>query len=99
MKHIPRFRLVPEPADEDARRLAKFRWAGDDVGSRHQLGGEPTPAISESHWPRCPDCRERMSFYGQLDSLNDDYCVADAGVLCIFFCFDCNEVVATVESG
>lgn len=40
-----------------------------------------------------------MSFYGQLDSVNDEFCVADAGMIRIFLCFECNEVKATIESG
>ena len=98
MKKIPPFKLIPEPLSEAARSLPKFRWAADDVGTRHRLGGEPVPRIDDSHWPQCPDCGDKMSFYGQLDSVNDEFCVADAGIICIFLCFDCNEVKATIET-
>jgi len=40
-----------------------------------------------------------MSFYGQLDSLNDEFCIADTGRICVFLCFSCNEAKATVETG
>ena len=39
-----------------------------------------------------------MTFYGQLDSVNDDVILADAGVLLCFVCFDCFEAAAMVES-
>jgi hypothetical protein len=98
MKKVPSFRLVPEPLSDEARRLPKFRWAADDVGTRHRLGGEPEPQLDDSHWPLCPECSERMSFYGQLDSINDELCIADAGRICVFLCFGCNEVKATIET-
>jgi hypothetical protein len=98
MRSIPSFKLVAKPETEEAQRLPKFRWAADEVGTRHLLGGTPQPRIDESHWPLCPDCREKMTFYGQLDSINDEFCIADAGVICVFICFGCNEVKATIES-
>jgi hypothetical protein len=99
MKRVPGFRLVPEPLTDEARQRPGFKWAGPDVGKRHQLGGPPARPISDDDWPRCPDCRERMSFYGQLDSINDDICIADAGVIYVFICFECNEVKAEIGSG
>ena len=39
-----------------------------------------------------------MTFYGQLDSIGDDYALADVGVIVVFFCFDCNEPVAELAS-
>jgi hypothetical protein len=98
MKKVPPFKLTPEPLSEEARRLPGFQLAADDIGTRHRLGGEPEPAMNEGHWPRCPECSERMSFYGQLDSLNDEFCIADTGRICVFLCFGCNEVKATIES-
>ena len=71
MKHIPPFRLVLEPLNDEARNLPGFEWAGDEVGTRHRIGG--VPDIPEEDWPDCPDCGERMTFYGQLDSISDDY--------------------------
>lgn len=40
-KIIPPFKLIPMPMDEKARALPKFKWAPEDIGTRHQLGGEP----------------------------------------------------------
>jgi hypothetical protein len=41
MKKIPSFKLVPEPQSDEAKNLPKFKWAGKEIGHRHQLGGEP----------------------------------------------------------
>lgn len=98
MKEVPAFKLLPEPLTDAARNLSKFKWAADEVGTRHRLGGRPEPAIEDSTWPRCPVCNEKMSFYGQLDSLNDEFCIADVGRICVFVCFSCNEVKATIET-
>jgi hypothetical protein len=61
------------------------------------LGGEPT-FLQAPEWPACAVCHERMSFYGQLDSLNDDYVLADCGIIYVFVCFDDNEVKALLQS-
>lgn len=39
-----------------------------------------------------------MTFYGQLDSLNDQVVLADVGVVLVFVCFDCFESAATIAS-
>jgi len=36
--------------------------------------------------------------YGLLDSLNDEFCIADAGLIYVFLCFDCLEGAAVVDS-
>ncbi len=95
---IPKFRLISEPADAQARNLAPFKWASGDLGKRHQLGGEPT-FLQQPEWPLCRVCREAMSFYGQLDSINDEYVLADCGLVYVFVCFDDNEVQAVLQSG
>ena len=104
MKTIPPFRLKPEPLNEAANNLPKFKWAGDNIGTRHQLGGEPTyiqakihPVCAKIH-PVCPDCKEKMTFYAQLDSINDEFCIADCGMIYVFVCLECNTVEAFIES-
>jgi hypothetical protein len=97
MKTIPPFKLVPEPLSEEARSLPKFRWAGKEVGTRHQLGGEPR-FLQPTPWPDCPSGHGKMSFYGQFDSINDDISIADVGMVYIFICFDCFEAKAIVAS-
>ena len=91
MKTIPPFRLKPEPLNEAAKNLPKFKWAGDNIGTRHQLGGEPTYIQAKIH-PVCPDCKEKMTFYAQLDSIND------CGMIYVFVCLECNTVEAFIES-
>jgi len=39
-----------------------------------------------------------MTFYGQLDSVNDDICIADCGMVYIFMCFDCYQAISIVKS-
>lgn len=97
MKRIPPFRLIPEPLTEEAAQLPPFRWAGGEVGGRFRLGGEPD-GIEEQHRPRCPECSEEMTFYAQLDSLNDEFVIADCGLIYVFVCFDCIEVETLVVS-
>jgi hypothetical protein len=94
---IPPFRLVAEPLTQEAAALPPFAWAPPEVGRRHQLGGQPTRLQAQS-FPTCPGCDAVMTFYGQLDSINDDICLADAGLVHVFVCFGCFEAVARIES-
>lgn len=98
MKTVPAFKLVPHPLTPEAAALPRFGYAGPVPGTRHQLGGMPTDLVPPESWPPCPDCREAMTFYGQLDSINDEFCIADAGVLQVFICLECNEAVARIAS-
>ena len=97
MKQIPPFKLVPEPLDESAAKLPKFRWAGEEIGTRHRLGGEPD-FIQTPEWPDCPNCQTRMNFYAQLDSVNDEFCIADCGMIYVFLCFGCFTAESIVQS-
>ena len=40
----------------------------------------------------------KMTFYGQLDSINDDICIADCGMIYVFICFDCFKAISIVQS-
>ncbi|HUX80201.1 MAG TPA: hypothetical protein VMW10_10740 [Alphaproteobacteria bacterium] len=97
IKMIPSFKLIPKPMDEEARSLPKFKWAPDKVGTRHQLGGSPD-FIQQESWPKCSSCSVKMSFYGQLDSINDEFQIADCGMIYVFICFDCNETISIIQS-
>jgi uncharacterized protein DUF1963 len=97
MKKIPPFKLIPEPQDDEARRLPRFKWARKEIGSRHQLGGEPN-FLQGDKWPSCKSCQDKMTFYGQLDSINDDICIADCGMVYVFICFGCFEAVSLLQS-
>lgn len=74
MPSIPPFRLRPEPLSPEAEALPGFEWA-EEVGQRHQLGGEPEWLQGDAT-PVCGECGEKMTFYGQLDSINDDIVLA-----------------------
>lgn len=73
---IPPFRLRPEPLTPEAERLPGFEWPSDDVGQRHRLGGEPEWLQGDAT-PIWRECGEKMTFYGQLDSINDDIVSGD----------------------
>jgi hypothetical protein len=97
MKKIPPFRLKSEPLNEVSAKLPKFKWVADGVGLRHKLGGEPD-FLQNQAIPVCPECGKSMIFYAQLDSINDEFCIADCGMIYVFICFDCNEVKAIIQS-
>jgi hypothetical protein len=88
VKEIPPFRLIAEPVNAEAAALPSFRWASEGAGTRHRLGGKPN-GIQQVEYPKCAECGETMTFYGQLDSLNDDFCIGDLGLVYVFICFDC----------
>jgi hypothetical protein len=95
---IPPYRLVLEPMDDEARSHPPgFKWAAPPVGQRHRLGGSPD-FIQEVEWPSCPRCAKAMTFYAQLDSLNDDIVLGDVGMVYLFICFDCLEVEALLQT-
>lgn len=98
MTEIPPFKLIPEPLTEEAADLAPFKWADPDVGSRHRLGGEPS-LLQRAEYPSCADCGQTMIFYGQLDSINDDYVLGDVGLVFVFICFDCFTSTSFIRSG
>jgi hypothetical protein len=98
VRNLPPFKLVPEPLDEEAAALPPFKWADPEVGTRHQLGGSPT-FLQGAERPTCSDCAALMSFYGQLDSLNDEFILADCGLVYVFVCFDCFSAKAFIQSG
>lgn len=98
MKPIPTFKLVAEPVSPEARDLALgFKW-NKTHQPRHQIGGTPEH-LGEAEWPKCPNRCGKMTFYGQLDSINDDICIADLGMIQVFLCFDCFETKSIVQSG
>jgi hypothetical protein len=96
MRVIPPFKLVPEPLNDEAASLPSFKWAGGDVGRRHRLGGEPT-FVQKAESPKC-SCGKSMTFYAQLDSINDEFVLADCGMIYVFVCFDCFEVKSFLQS-
>jgi hypothetical protein len=96
MDKIPPFKLIPEPMNDEAVNLPKFKWAPEDVGTRHRLGGSPE-WIEKQDTPQC-SCGREMTFYAQLDSISDLFVLADCGIIYIFVCFDCFNVKAVLQS-
>ncbi|MBN2894051.1 MAG: hypothetical protein JXL97_19430 [Bacteroidales bacterium] len=94
---IPPFKLIAEPLNEEAKKLPPFKWADDEIGKRHQLGGKPQ-FIQNAEIPICPECKKQMTFYGQLDSINDEFIIADCGMIYVFLCFECNESKSIIQS-
>jgi hypothetical protein len=40
-----------------------------------------------------------MTFYGQLDSINDEFVIGDVGLVYVFVCFDCLTTKAVLQFG
>jgi hypothetical protein len=96
MRNIPPVPLVPNPETAEAERAVGFKLAGDPIGKRHRIGGEPD-WIQGEDFPACA-CGRRMSFYGQLDSLGDAHVIGDCGMVYVFLCWDCLEAKSVVQS-
>jgi uncharacterized protein YwqG len=88
---------VPKPLNEEADALPPFKWAGPVVGTRHRLGGDPE-FVQHQEIPQC-SCNNDMTFYAQLDSINDEFNLADVGMIYVFVCFDCFETKSILQSG
>lgn len=97
MNKIPPFKLQLVPLNEEAKNLPPFEYAPEEVGSRHQLGGDPE-FIQDTEKPCCKSCNNAMTFYAQLDSINDDFNLVDCGMIYVFVCFDCFEVESLLQS-
>jgi uncharacterized protein YwqG len=91
---IPKIPLIPDPQTDEAKNAVGYKW-NDEAGNRHQLGGEPE-FIQTEEWPVC-SCAKKMTFYGQLDSIGDDYDLADCGMIYVFVCFDCMETKSILQ--
>lgn len=94
---LPPFRLVAEPLSDEARATAGFRWASPEIGRRHRLGGDPDFLQPGEH-PACTSCGEPMTFYAQLDSVGDEFVLADCGMVFVFVCYDCFTATAFIQS-
>jgi hypothetical protein len=100
MMILPEFKLTANPTDQAARELQFNSWSDPEIGTRHKLGGKPD-FIQSATWPKCKSCHDDMSFYCQVDSLNDsngEYDIGDCGMIYTFFCFDCNQAESIVQS-
>jgi hypothetical protein len=77
-----------------------------ESGQASKLGGTPN-WLQGDETPTCPHCKEKMTFIGQLDSIEHEakenphsinalsgkqhYLFGDAGLLFTFLCFECSE--------
>lgn len=93
---IPPISLVPVPETPEAKNAIGFKWAGESIGKRHRIGGSPS-WLQSDETPHCSCCKP-MSFYAQLDSLGDEYCLADCGMIYVFVCWDCFETASVLQS-
>jgi hypothetical protein len=95
---IPEIRLIAAAETSEAKAVVGFRWAASTVGNRHKLGGVPD-WLQVAEMPACVACTQRMSFYGQLDSIGESLCLADCGIIYVFVCFDCFTTQSILQSG
>jgi hypothetical protein len=79
---------------------------GTDL-QKTKLGGLPI-WVQNNETPVCPNCKNPMSFIGQIDSFDDDwhklrdnprYYFSDDGIIYIFFPFCCGEDPKVVFQG
>jgi hypothetical protein len=89
---------VTEEAKEEAKAVVGFKWAKAPIGKRNKLGGAPD-WLQAAATPDCPGCNDAMTFYGQLDSVGDDMCLADVGMIYVFICLGCFEAKNIFQSG
>ena len=83
-------------------------------GLRSKLGGKPSWEQNDET-PICKSCKTPMTFIGQIDSMEQnspdnphsidsiqyeqDYMFGDAGLIYVFFCFDCLETASVFQCG
>lgn len=88
----PEFRVRLEPATETCP-PSDLR----DVGERTKFGGNPD-WIQGDETPLCTSCGSEMQFVAQIDSIGGDYMFSDAGMLYVFYCNECNNATALLQS-
>lgn len=73
------------------------------IGLRTKLGGVPE-WIQADETPSCSHCSQLMSFVGQIDSVefseldpDKGFVFGDAGMIYVFFCFDCLHTDSVVQ--
>lgn len=93
---IPPIPLVVAPETPEAKAAVGFKLAGERVGHRHRIGGDPD-WIQLPQEPKC-SCGREMTFYCQLDSIGDGHILGDCGMIYVFVCFDCLETKSVLQS-
>jgi uncharacterized protein YwqG len=92
---IPEIKLVSNPETDEAKDAIGFKY-NEEAGFSHKIGGHPDFVQGEDDWPKC--CESKMTFYGQLDSVGDDYSLGDCGMVYVFVCFSCFNSESFVQS-
>ena len=95
MKEIPEIAVELKPRSDEARAVIGFKY-NDEAGQSTKIGGKPDWVQGDER-PVCP-CGNEMTFYGQLDSVGDEVCLADCGMIFVFVCFDCFETTSVLQS-
>lgn len=97
--NIPEIPLKPAAKTAQAKKAIGFEY-NKEAGTRHKLGGKPDWLQKKrDETPTCEDCGAKMTFYGQLDSIGDDYNLADCGMVYVFVCFDCFTTKSVLQAG
>ena len=80
----------------------------EETGWRSKLGGKPD-WIQSDYTPDCPSCSDPMHFVYQIDSIDHvlrdnwsngerpTYMFGDAGMIYVFFCFECSETESVFQ--
>lgn len=92
---IPKIRLHTFPESEEAEKAVGYEW-NMEAGKRHFLGGSPDN-VRKEEFPDCDECNEKMTFYSQIDSIGDDYDLADCMVIHTYVCFSCFTVKSNLS--
>jgi hypothetical protein len=96
MRTIPPFKLVPVPTKSRVA-LPSLAPAAPRFNKGHQLGGTPEFIEPGQEIPKC-QYGQPTTFYAQLDSMSEEFMLADRGMIYVFVCFDCFETVAVLQS-
>jgi hypothetical protein len=97
---IPEIPLKPAPKSAEAKKAVGYEF-NKVAGKRHKLGGVPDwlQKKKQDPTPVCEDCGTKMTFYGQLDSIGDNYDLADCGMIYVFVCFGCFTTKSLLQPG
>ena len=94
MALIPEIKLITSPETEEAKAVIGYKW-NEVAGTRHKLGGLATGERVE--YPSCIDCKQPMTCYATIDSIGDEYDLADCCVINVFVCLDCLTTQSQID--
>ena len=105
-------RVEKLPIYEVQLRELKREPRNREAGQRSKFGGKPT-WIQGNETPRCPECRKRMAFVAQIDSIHHNeptnphrrngviepqpFMFGDVGMIYVFYCFECGTSANVVQ--